>query len=533
MNTLRGILPQVSSIDRPASRARQKPIAPAASGLPSVCSADRFVLEAAIQQAVRDQTVVLIESTCNQVNQFGGYTGMRPADFRALVAEIAARQGYSVGRAHPGRRPPRSLPWRNEPAAQAMAKARELVRAYVPAGYTKIHLDCSMRLADDPGVADDPLSDETATARTAELATVAEAAWGGLPAGHPAPFYVIGTEVPTPGGEQAATGGPVATSAAHARRTRELCEPPLPPPRSAAWERVVALVVQPGVEFGEARSTTIAAARGDRELSQAVVAMPHLVYEAHSTDYQTRAALRALVEDHFAVLKVGPALTFALREALFALAAIETSCSDARQRAGGRASTGAAGRALTQAPARAPTQAATPSRCARRSTAPCASTPSTGRSTTRERRACGSARLQLQRPHPLLLAPGRRPRRDGAPRRQPLSAPIRPPCSASTYPTKRGRARRLAPAQPAPRSSCVTRSSPCSTATPRRAACAERRAGHQPAAAERATSRPREAARASSSVGWAATPPAARADSEPQAVARARQRGIVQPCSMP
>jgi D-tagatose-1,6-bisphosphate aldolase subunit GatZ/KbaZ len=48
-----------------------------------------------------------------------------------------------------------------------------------------------------------------------------------------------------------------------------------------------------------------------------------LVFEAHSTDYQTRANLRALIEDHWAVLKVGPALTFAMREALFALAAIE------------------------------------------------------------------------------------------------------------------------------------------------------------------------------------------------------------------
>jgi D-tagatose-1,6-bisphosphate aldolase subunit GatZ/KbaZ len=48
-----------------------------------------------------------------------------------------------------------------------------------------------------------------------------------------------------------------------------------------------------------------------------------LVYEAHSTDYQTREALRNLVKDHFAILKVGPALTFAFREAVFALAMIE------------------------------------------------------------------------------------------------------------------------------------------------------------------------------------------------------------------
>ena len=47
------------------------------------------------------------------------------------------------------------------------------------------------------------------------------------------------------------------------------------------------------------------------------------MYEAHSTDYQQPAALAALVKDHFAILKVGPAATFALREVLWALADIE------------------------------------------------------------------------------------------------------------------------------------------------------------------------------------------------------------------
>ena len=47
-----------------------------------------------------------------------------------------------------------------------------------------------------------------------------------------------------------------------------------------------------------------------------------MVFEAHSTDYQTPAALGALVQDHFAILKVGPGVTFALREALWALSDI-------------------------------------------------------------------------------------------------------------------------------------------------------------------------------------------------------------------
>ena len=50
--------------------------------------------------------------------------------------------------------------------------------------------------------------------------------------------------------------------------------------------------------------------------------MPGLVYEAHSTDYQTREALAALVGDGFAILKVGPGLTFMLRQALYGLDAI-------------------------------------------------------------------------------------------------------------------------------------------------------------------------------------------------------------------
>ena len=57
-----------------------------------------------------------------------------------------------------------------------------------------------------------------------------------------------------------------------------------------------------------------------------------MIYEAHSTDYQSRAALKDLVCDHFAILKVGPALTFAFREAAFALAMMEKELYPAGER---------------------------------------------------------------------------------------------------------------------------------------------------------------------------------------------------------
>jgi D-tagatose-1,6-bisphosphate aldolase subunit GatZ/KbaZ len=79
--------------------------------------------------------------------------------------------------------------------------------------------------------------------------------------------------------------------------------------------------VQPGVEFGEEAVFRYrpGATAGLKDLAKA----RRIVFEAHSTDYQEESALRALVADRFAVLKVGPELTFAVREALFALEEME------------------------------------------------------------------------------------------------------------------------------------------------------------------------------------------------------------------
>src|SRR5690606_10027639 len=54
-------------------------------GICSICSANSYVLEAALEHGLETGGHVLIEATCNQVNQFGGYTGMKPADFQRSV----------------------------------------------------------------------------------------------------------------------------------------------------------------------------------------------------------------------------------------------------------------------------------------------------------------------------------------------------------------------------------------------------------------------------------------------------------------
>src|SRR5690606_36447469 len=124
-------------------------------GICSVCSAHPLVIEAALRFDLHTQEKVLIEATSNQVNQYGGYTGMKPADFRDFVVNIAAgvcfpRERIILGGDHLG---PNC--WQNENAADAMEKSVELIKTYVAAGFSKIHLDASMSCADDP-VALDP-----------------------------------------------------------------------------------------------------------------------------------------------------------------------------------------------------------------------------------------------------------------------------------------------------------------------------------------------------------------------------------------
>lgn len=285
----------------------------------AVCSAHTSVLEAAAQQAMEDDSVLHVESTSSQVNQDGGYTGQTPGDFAAYIARLGNNARLGKGRILLGGDHLGPFPWRNQAASSAMAKGAELVRACVQAGYQKIHLDASMPCAGDPPALEAALIAE----RAAILAESAEQAFASMSAGNDAPLYVIGTEVPAPGGETAAGTAPAVTTADHVRQTLEVFRTAFAQRGlSAAWERVIALVVQPGVEFGD----EIVFSYGREAARPLVLAIPDdsaIIYEAHSTDYQPAHALRELVEDHFAILKVGPWLTFAYREAIFALSLIE------------------------------------------------------------------------------------------------------------------------------------------------------------------------------------------------------------------
>lgn len=285
-------------------------------GIYSVCSAHRLVIEASMQQAKSDGSPLLVEATCNQVNHEGGYTGMTPSDFCKYVLDIAKEVGFSqeqliLGGDHLG-----PNPWTDLPAAQAMEAAKKMVADYVSAGFSKIHLDASMACADDV----EPLADEVIAQRATILCAAGEAAVNDKNA---APMYIIGTEVPVPGGAQEDLHELATTNIDDLKQTikthrAKFSENGL----QDAWDRVIGVVVQPGVEFDHAMVIGYQSEKA-QTLSKTILDFDNLVYEAHSTDYQTETALTNLVNDHFAILKVGPGLTYAAREALFALSYIE------------------------------------------------------------------------------------------------------------------------------------------------------------------------------------------------------------------
>ncbi|KQV40109.1 D-tagatose-bisphosphate aldolase, class II, non-catalytic subunit [Massilia sp. Root335] len=294
-------------------------------GLASICCSHPAVLRAAMRVALAHDSVLLVEATSNQVDQFGGYTGMTPAVYRDYVLDLARELGFPPERLVLGGDHLGPNAWQGLDAAAAMAHAETLIAAYAGAGFHKIHLDCSMRCADDPPV----LPDAIVAGRSARLARVAEDA--AQAAGLAPPVYVIGTEVPVPGGEADLEDAGAPTSPAAARRTLDVhCRAFIKAGLHAAWRRVVAMVVQPGVDFDTSHIQHYDAARA-AALSEFIAGHPGLVFEAHSTDYQREAALHAMVRDHFAILKVGPAATFALREALLALCQIEDELLPASQ----------------------------------------------------------------------------------------------------------------------------------------------------------------------------------------------------------
>lgn len=302
-------------------------------GIYSACSANLMVLKAVLRRGAKDHAPVLIEATANQCDQFGGYTGMTPTDFKDLVIHLADEAGLEreklfLGGDHLG-----PLTFAGKPEEEAMQLAEDLVRTYVLAGFTKIHLDTSMKVASDPD--DVPLSDEIIARRGARLMRTAQMAYQELVENNPEagrPVFVVGSEVPTPGGPEDDSDELRVTSVEDFRKSEAMFEKVFHEEGlDHAWKDVIAFVVQPGVEESDSGCVEYDHEKA-KELCTVIKEYPQLIFEGHSTDYQTAEKLREMVKDGIGILKVGPALSFAMREGAFALSYIEDELITPKER---------------------------------------------------------------------------------------------------------------------------------------------------------------------------------------------------------
>lgn len=296
----------------------------AKTGVLALTGSEPFAIRACMKYARDHDAPLLVEATVNQVNQFGGYTGMRAKDYADLLIGLAEEQSFPVEKVilcgdHLG-----PFIWQDLPEKEAMARSRELVHDYVAAGFRKIHLDPTMRLADDDHTR--PLPLETIARRVVELARVSEETYAETASDTPwkyRPAYIVGSEVPTPGGTEEDEGMQVT-------KPRDLLDSIgcfknafLDNGLPQVWEDLVGVVAQIGVEFAD---DTIHDYNHEAAapLAEALAKhYPDLVFESHSSDYQTPECLLDMVKDRVGILKVGPGLTFAMREGLFAVAMME------------------------------------------------------------------------------------------------------------------------------------------------------------------------------------------------------------------
>ena len=294
-------------------------------GIPCFCTANELVLRSVFQYVKEHQVAAVIEATSNQVNQEGGYTGMSASVFRNWMKSLSTEYGVSsddiiLGGDHLG-----PNPWRHLSPQDAMEKAEVLVKDYAAAGFRKIHLDASMACGGEPTP-----SFELVAKRAARLCKVAE---------EHSPhreklFYVIGTEVPIPGGEVDDMDELAITSVQRLADTIETHREAFDVAGlSPVWPRIVSVVTQPGVDFSHTAIHRFAPEKAV-ELAAAIGRIDNLSFEAHSTDYQPIDALAELVNKHFFFLKVGPELTFRMREAVLSLLRIEEHLIREQDRSG-------------------------------------------------------------------------------------------------------------------------------------------------------------------------------------------------------
>lgn len=269
------------------------------AAITSFCVANSFVISAVLKHyAHKDDEIVLFEATSNQVNHLGGYTGMKPADYKQMVLDLAGKDDFSQDRIVFGGDHLGPLPFKHLDKDKAMKEAEKLVRSYVLAGFEKLHIDTSMSLGTERC-----LSNEEIAKRGVRLIAVAEDAFkqysqSNANAIHP--VYIIGSEVPPAGGKTNNEDSLKVTSFKEVKDVLSTYQAEFEKcGLNGIWKYVIGIVIQPGVEFGHTSVDHFIGNALDYDINKCQEL--GICFEAHSTDYQSKAELRQLVENNFLI----------------------------------------------------------------------------------------------------------------------------------------------------------------------------------------------------------------------------------------
>ena len=265
---------------------------------PSLCTSNFDVLKSSMIFAKYNDLPLLVESTSNQVNQFGGYTHLKPIQFykklKILAKKIKFKNNFYIGADHLG-----PLPWKNLNENKAMKNSIKLFKDVVKSGYNKIHIDTGIKLKNDK-----ILSKKKIIHRCERIFnSISKKKLRNI-------FFVFGTEVPIAGG-----------GTLYASKITSLSSIKDDLKYYSKLQKSFSLVIEPGLGFNNNKVFDLKMKyfKKKKNLSN----LSNFSYEAHSSDFQNLFALKKLVKNNFKFLKVGPELTFFYMRAILQMYKIE------------------------------------------------------------------------------------------------------------------------------------------------------------------------------------------------------------------
>ena len=275
--------------------------------LPSFCTSNIEVIKSILFFCHIKKLPCLIECTSNQVNQHGGYTNKTPKMFIKEILSISKKIKFNSKKLFLGGDHLGPLPWKKKSKTVAIKNSISLINDYLDQKFCKIHIDTSIKCKNDKYINSDIIFE-----RTNEILNN-----DNIKKKIKDKFIVVGTEVPLAGSGD--NENIIKTSKKQIEtevlKFKKILK------KQNLKNNIFGLVIEPGMKY--THSSVIKPNFTNFTNKKNISKKNNFVYEAHSTDYQSKKTLKQLVKNNFKFLKVGPELTYSYSRSLFFMENIE------------------------------------------------------------------------------------------------------------------------------------------------------------------------------------------------------------------